>query len=388
MEMNYREYDAIMAFLYDLQQDGDNFPDHTLRLLAKHFHFDRMSFIPNYSQNILVPVDAMNTYVQTPDVVSYSAVSDGARVMQYYYANYMEKDILHPANLPFRFTQSIALSVDDVMPYEEFLQTEMYRFLRRVGIEDFLDMYLVCDGLRIGAIGFYRSKAHGRFTEREKWIARKICGHIARSYKAAVDSQKDRAELEVYRQGYRGAPVGMMLLDEDFTVLECNARAREYCSDIAQAMGLAQGAVRQGGRLPELTHPMMETIRAASLKGHGADVEFRLEGAAQQYTFSVSHLPVKGAMGAPHQVVSVFISSQPLEGTSPALCQKYELTRREVEVANLVMRGCTNNEISEELFISFHTVKTHLMNIFAKTGARNRTELINRLRGGGVPAGL
>jgi predicted ATPase/DNA-binding CsgD family transcriptional regulator len=51
------------------------------------------------------------------------------------------------------------------------------------------------------------------------------------------------------------------------------------------------------------------------------------------------------------------------------------LTDREVEVLRLVARGYTNAEIGERLFISLHTVATHVHRILDKTGMANRTEL-------------
>ncbi|WP_194975579.1 LuxR family transcriptional regulator [Aquiflexum lacus] len=56
------------------------------------------------------------------------------------------------------------------------------------------------------------------------------------------------------------------------------------------------------------------------------------------------------------------------------------LTTRESEIIELVEKGMTNHEIAENLFVSENTVKTHLKNIFSKTHAINRTDLIHKLR--------
>ncbi|MFK0258523.1 response regulator [Streptomyces sp. NPDC090445] len=48
------------------------------------------------------------------------------------------------------------------------------------------------------------------------------------------------------------------------------------------------------------------------------------------------------------------------------------LTGRELEIVRLVARGHTNAEIGAELFISAGTAKTHIANVQAKLGARNR----------------
>jgi len=51
------------------------------------------------------------------------------------------------------------------------------------------------------------------------------------------------------------------------------------------------------------------------------------------------------------------------------------LTERETEVVNLLTQGYSNKEIASRLFISPHTAKTHLGQIFRKCGVRNRVEL-------------
>lgn len=50
------------------------------------------------------------------------------------------------------------------------------------------------------------------------------------------------------------------------------------------------------------------------------------------------------------------------------------LSEREAEVLRLLASGETNQQMADVLFISLNTVSHHLRNIFAKTGAANRTE--------------
>ncbi|MGH3191723.1 MAG: response regulator [Streptosporangiaceae bacterium] len=52
------------------------------------------------------------------------------------------------------------------------------------------------------------------------------------------------------------------------------------------------------------------------------------------------------------------------------------LTQREAEILGLIAQGLTNGEIAGRLFLSNHTVKTHINRIFAKTGSRDRVAAI------------
>ncbi len=65
----------------------------------------------------------------------------------------------------------------------------------------------------------------------------------------------------------------------------------------------------------------------------------------------------------------------PPEPSRPALPDG--LTHREVEILGLIARGLTNPEIAERLYLSNHTVKTHINRIFAKTGSRDRAAAIS-----------
>jgi DNA-binding NarL/FixJ family response regulator len=53
---------------------------------------------------------------------------------------------------------------------------------------------------------------------------------------------------------------------------------------------------------------------------------------------------------------------------------KNMLTEREMEILALVSIGSANDEIAEKLFISPHTVKTHLYKIFQKIKVPNRLQ--------------
>ncbi len=67
--------------------------------------------------------------------------------------------------------------------------------------------------------------------------------------------------------------------------------------------------------------------------------------------------------------------AQPAEPTAPAQAPD-GLTTRETEVLVLIAEGLTNQEIARRLHVSTATVKTHINNLFAKTGLKDRARAV------------
>jgi len=59
------------------------------------------------------------------------------------------------------------------------------------------------------------------------------------------------------------------------------------------------------------------------------------------------------------------------------ICQQYSISRREREIAELILQGKSNKEIEHRLFISLHTVKNHIYNLYQKLGINSRGQLVN-----------
>jgi len=73
------------------------------------------------------------------------------------------------------------------------------------------------------------------------------------------------------------------------------------------------------------------------------------------------------------KILSSFISEKHI-GNLPE--NDVRLTRQEREVLSLISRDMKNPDISEKLFISIHTVKTHVCRIYKKVGVLNRSQAI------------
>jgi DNA-binding NarL/FixJ family response regulator len=77
-----------------------------------------------------------------------------------------------------------------------------------------------------------------------------------------------------------------------------------------------------------------------------------------------------------HATLLAATAARPEPATVAAPPPPDGLTQREVEILGLIARGQNNAEIAAQLFLSSHTVKTHINRIFAKTGSRDRAAAI------------
>lgn len=60
------------------------------------------------------------------------------------------------------------------------------------------------------------------------------------------------------------------------------------------------------------------------------------------------------------------------------------ITKRELEILELIAHGMSNREIAEKLFVSENTVKTHSSRLFDKLSAKRRTQAVQIAKENGL----
>ncbi|MBN2345761.1 MAG: hypothetical protein JXO51_05165 [Candidatus Aminicenantes bacterium] len=65
--------------------------------------------------------------------------------------------------------------------------------------------------------------------------------------------------------------------------------------------------------------------------------------------------------------------------------EKHNISQREMEIIHLLLKGKSNKEIEDALFIAMGTVKNHVYNIYQKVGVKNRAQLITLFKNLQVP---
>jgi two-component system, NarL family, response regulator LiaR len=103
---------------------------------------------------------------------------------------------------------------------------------------------------------------------------------------------------------------------------------------------------------------------AASFAGLGIWLGLRLTG-KQRESIVVKEV----AVSAPAPGEKMFVADD-------AKREELGITRRELEILELIGQGLSNREIAEKLYVSENTVKTHSSRVFDKLGARRRTQAV------------
>lgn len=59
---------------------------------------------------------------------------------------------------------------------------------------------------------------------------------------------------------------------------------------------------------------------------------------------------------------------------------RLDISKRELEVLELMAQGFSNQEIADKLFVSLNTIKTHGSNLFLKLEVNRRTQAVQKAR--------
>lgn len=133
----------------------------------------------------------------------------------------------------------------------------------------------------------------------------------------------------------------------------------------------------QGARHIKEKHPHTEVVMVTVYEDSELVFEALKAGASGYITKSANYLELLTALeeitrgGAPmsSRIARMVIDNFHVNPNSP-------LTRRETEILQLISEGKTYTQISEELFISKETAKTHIKNIYSKLQVNSKSEAI------------
>jgi DNA-binding CsgD family transcriptional regulator len=286
----------------------------------------------------------------------------------------------------------VPIATTDLIPFEDFTRTELYRqWAEPQGIVDFLSAVVDRTAISTAIFGIFRHKRNGVVDDRARRQMSLVAPHIRRSVLIGRMFEFKAAEVATFVDTLDGLAAGMFLVDASARLIHANAAGNAIlaASDI---LSLASGRLVAGDA--QVDRALRDVFVAA---GQG-DAALGSKGIAiplvgrdgERY---VAHaLPLTS--GARRRagviytaVAALFIRKAELAvPTAPhAIGSAFKLTPTELRVLLAVVEVGGIPEVAMAFGVADSTVRTHVSRLFEKTGAARQADLVKLVAGYTTP---
>jgi DNA-binding CsgD family transcriptional regulator len=288
---------------------------------------------------------------------------------------FLENEFLHDDVNKFTWLARNATPVGglDQATRREMAHSPRYRdILAPLGLGDELRAALITGGTCWGFVCLHRDQSGLPFTTAEAAFLSRLTPHIAEGLRKA---------LLLGSSCTAGATIpdepGLLVLAEDLSVVAVTPAAERWLAEVTEA------AWPRGQALPYAVSAVaarLKTLERAPERDDGTPSELmpkvRLRTASGHWL--VLHASWLAGSGAARQIAVILEVARPVE-IVPLIVQAYDLSRREGEIMQGVLRGLSTSELADTFHITSNTVQDHLKAIFEKAGVRSRRELVGQL---------
>ncbi|MEY8752401.1 LuxR C-terminal-related transcriptional regulator [Alkalicoccobacillus gibsonii] len=249
-------------------------------------------------------------------------------------------------------------NVARILHLENGEETRLKEILAPADFGDELRVPLMYRNQCWGVIHLFRTKASSSFTQEDL----SLISNLSRSFASKIANHFQHTKV----QGH--VTPGTVITDTNFNMIYSNEHGQLWLDTLKtiEHINTNQTPRSVQGLLARLDIDKATSkklilnsadegffqIRAEKLQDHHSDevIAFHFENVsfADQYTYAKN---------------------------------QYELSEREGDVTDCVLKGYTTKKIAETLFISMHTAQDHLKSIFRKVDVHTRRDLINKLMG-------
>ena len=349
------ECSRILEFLDSILTPPENFRQQVLVSLKQTFGYQRGTFFLIDNQgNMHAPI----------------LLNIDDTLCEPYYRYYCKQDIFHPQKVAKQVLRNNVLTVTDIMSLPKFMNTEYYNdFLQAQDIHHEIAMFLMDNNQPIGVIGLYRSAREKGFSSTEINTLETISVHLSRAMAGNLQIADSQIHKELFESSAGHLPIGLLVFDRTLKIHYINDAALEVCRDFSSVGSLSSATdyfvSHLVGNNNEWQSGLKKTMLSHSLKQFTVNilpaVYHHLQG-REFYTACIlpAEFSLQGYLKKDNGLQGIF-------------------SRRESEVLDLVLKGLNNRQIAAQLYVSVHTVKTHLQNIYKKMGVKSRTSLCYKI---------
>lgn len=202
-----------------------------------------------------------------------------------------------------------------------------------------------------------------RFSEEEKAWLERVAPLVAKGLRRALLAQPAAAPAD------RGP--GLVLLDEDWSVVSATREAAAWLSEVDGGITFASGA--------DFAMPFEAHVYAAQVRAAAEGQQPKATPRARVRTRTGIWLLMHASMLEGTDQLALIIEPAKAADVAPLIVEAYGFSERELEVTRLIARGHGTSQIAAKLFISPHTVRDHVKAVFEKVGVSSRGELVAKV---------
>lgn len=283
----------------------------------------------------------------------------------------------------FFFKVEEIYNTTNVLPYHEFVETTFYKeWVKPNGWADHLATTLEKSATSFAQFGVFRNERQGLADDKMRQRMSLLVPHVRRAVVIGnvIDLQKEKTES--LSDALNGLGAGVFLLDNHCHIAFSNMAAQALLDDATVLRAVNDTLTAVDAHAAQV----LRNVVAAASGGDGAvgtdGVAIPLTGILGQ-NWVADILPLtsgarRQAGGQYSAVAAVFVRKVSMATPYPTemVARQFRLTPSEVRVLDAVLKVSGVPKTAEALGISEATVKTHLQNIFGKTGVRRQADLI------------
>jgi DNA-binding CsgD family transcriptional regulator/PAS domain-containing protein len=276
---------------------------------------------------------------------------------------------------------SPVLAVEDRLQQfsdRDLLRTDFYHdVMRPDGLWHALQLNIYRDERYLAPLGVLRTRSQHPFEAVERDLLQRLAPHLNRSIRVMlrlreIEARADAAGVLVDRMG-----VAMVLTDSAGRVVSVNRLAQAILNE-ADGVLLQDGILRAVGRRDRIRLARLITEAAGGACGV---MQVLRPSSRRPLPLVVSPSRPAYTVAGQNRAVSVTFADpeRTPEADGDLLARLYGLTRRESDVAILLLQGRPPAAIATELAMTLNTVRTHIRHLFEKTGTDRLSELVRLL---------
>ncbi|MCC6076484.1 helix-turn-helix transcriptional regulator [Pseudomonas sp. GCM10022188] len=285
-------------------------------------------------------------------------------------------------NLP----RDTVVMLEELIDEREWLDSVIYRdFLEPLQVRYMMGADIRSDDGREREFRLRVSRPpQGRpFSETERALCGLLLPHLKRALRLYAHLDRVESACRLYVGTLERMGIGSILLDEDGAICRLNKVAEDILA-AGDSLQLHNGLLEAIS--PRDDRRLWRLIRQATAgrRGMGLVEAIALDRGGQRGSLSVlvRSIPLTVSAEAGRAAAVELIlrdSAHPALPSEPLLRQLYQLTPAEASLAVLLGEGLTLEESASRLGISRNTARTHLRAVFAKTGVKRQTALVQLL---------